>query len=182
MRVLFLDECHLLWGDISGYGWSRRKQRVDVEIKSTKQRQTYYGALDYLTKQFVVKEYSAGNEDNTVAFLQYIQSLYPEDTRLLIVWDGVSYHRSKGVQEFLGQVNGEQSSPSWQIHCICFAPNCPAQNPIGDVWLQAKTWVRRFCVSVHSFPRLKWLFEWFLQNTTFDFAKLQMYGTFSEIK
>jgi hypothetical protein len=32
------------------------QQRVDVEIKSTKQRQTYYGALDYLTKQFVVKD------------------------------------------------------------------------------------------------------------------------------
>lgn len=74
-----------------------------MEIKSTKQRQTYYGALDYLTKQFVVKEYSAGNEDNTVAFLQYLQSLYAEDTRLVIVWDGVSYHRSKVVQEFLGQ-------------------------------------------------------------------------------
>lgn len=25
VRVMFLDECHLLWGDISGYGWSRRK-------------------------------------------------------------------------------------------------------------------------------------------------------------
>jgi hypothetical protein len=36
VRVLFLDECHLLWGDISGYGWSRRNKWVDVEIKSTK--------------------------------------------------------------------------------------------------------------------------------------------------
>lgn len=66
VRVMFLDECHLLWGDICGYGWSRRNQRVDIEVKSTKQRQTYYGALDYLTKNFVVQEYSAGNEDNTI--------------------------------------------------------------------------------------------------------------------
>lgn len=84
VRVLFLDECHLLWGDVSGYGWSRRKKRVDVEVKSTKERQTYYGALDYLSKRFVVQEYGAGNQDNTVAFLKYLQSLYEEDTRLVI--------------------------------------------------------------------------------------------------
>lgn len=74
VRVMFLDECHLLWGNISGYGWSRRSQRVDVKVKSTHERQTYYGALDYLSKRFVVNEYSAGNEDNTVAFLKYLQS------------------------------------------------------------------------------------------------------------
>ncbi len=44
VRVMFLDECHLLWGDVSGYGWSRRNQRVDVQVKSTRERQTYYGA------------------------------------------------------------------------------------------------------------------------------------------
>lgn len=82
MRVLFLDECHLLWGDVSGYGWSRRTKRVDVAVKSLKERQTYYGALDYLTKRFVAHEYNAGNENNTVAFLQYLQSLYGKDTRL----------------------------------------------------------------------------------------------------
>jgi transposase len=63
-------------------------------------------ALNYLTKQFVVEEYSAGNEDNMVAFWQYLQSLYAKDTRLVIIWDGASYHRSQVVQEFLGQTNG----------------------------------------------------------------------------
>ncbi len=66
-----------------------------------------YGALDYLTNTFVVHEYSAGNEDNTVAFLQYLQSLYEESTQLVIVWDRASYHRSDGVKQFLAQVNGE---------------------------------------------------------------------------
>ena len=26
----------------------------------------------------------------------------------------------------------------WQITCIRFAPNAPEQNPVEDVWLQAK--------------------------------------------
>lgn len=171
-----LDECHLLWGGISGYGWSRRKQRVDVEIKSTKQRQTYYGALDYLTKQFVVKEYSAGNEDNTVAFLQYLQSLYVEGTRLVIVWDGVSYHRSKVVQEFLGQTNGSLSAEVWKITCIRLAPNAPEQNPVEDVWLQAKQFIRKYARLCRRFGSVKFLFQLVTHCQTFAFAKAFMYG------
>ena len=109
---MFLDECHLLWGDISGYGWSRRNQRVDVEVKSTKERQTYYGALDYLTKRFIVQEYSGGNEDNTIAFLKYLQSLSDDSTQWVIIWDGASYHRSGKIQEFLCQVNGSLPHPA----------------------------------------------------------------------
>ncbi|WP_448270092.1 transposase [Nostoc sp. DSM 114159] len=74
-------------------------------------------------------------EDNTVAFLQYLQSLYTEDTRLVIVWDGVSYHRSKVMQEFLGQTNSGLSAQAWKITCIRLAPNAPEQNPVEDVWL-----------------------------------------------
>lgn len=130
MRVLFLDECHLLWGDISGYGWSRRKERVDLEIKSTKERQTYYRAMDYLTKRFVVQEYGTGNQENTIAFLQYLQSLYEPQTRLVIIWDGVLYHRSAVVQQFLQQLNGGLSPEAWKITCIRLAPNAPEQNPV----------------------------------------------------
>ena len=50
--MLFLDKCHLVWGDISGYGWSRRNQCVDVPVQSIRERQTYDGALDYLPKNF----------------------------------------------------------------------------------------------------------------------------------
>lgn len=82
VRVMFLDECHLLWGDVSGYGWSRRcgasrcRGQIDPRAACLTGR-----ALDYLTKSFVVSEYSAGNEVNTVAFLKYLQSLYDESTR-----------------------------------------------------------------------------------------------------
>ena len=176
VRVMFLDECHLLWGDISGYGWSRRNQRVDVEVKSTRERQTYYGALDYLTKSFVTHEYNAGNEDNTVAFLKYLQSCYDDSTRLIIIWDGASYHRSAVVQEFLAQVNGTLPPHEWKITCIRLAPNAPEQNPVEDVWLQAKQFVRKFAQLCKKFSCVKLLFKLFTHLQTFIFPKAFMYG------
>lgn len=176
-----VDECHLLWGDLSGYVWGRTDQEIEVSVVNERQRQTYYGAIDYLNHKVLLQAYESGNSDNTVNFLNYLQQQSPNQ-RLLLLWDGASYHRSQTVREFLAQVNQGQAMQQWQIHCVCFAPHCPQQNPIEDVWLQAKTWVRRFGGLAQSFCRLKWLFEWFLQNTTFDFPKLQMYGTFSKIK
>ncbi|MBW4642120.1 MAG: IS630 family transposase, partial [Goleter apudmare HA4340-LM2] len=38
------------------------------------------------------------------------------------------------------------------------------------------------CALIPSFSRVKWMFEWFIRHTTFDFTTLQMYGAFSEIK
>lgn len=176
MRVLFLDECHLLWGDLSGYGWSRRNKRVDVEVKSTKQRQTYYGALDYLTKQFVAHEYAAGNQENTVAFLQYLQSLYEVDTRLVIIWDGASYHRSTVVQQFLSQLNDGLAPEEWKITCIQLAPNAPEQNPVEDVWLQAKRFIRKYARLCKTFRSVKFMFQFMIHCQTFSFAKAFMYG------
>lgn len=176
---MFLDECHLVWGDISGYGWSRRNQRVDVMVKSTRERQTYYGGFDYLTKTFVVHEYSAGNEDSTVAFLQYLQSLYEESTRLLIIWDGASYHRSNVVKQFLAQVNGELPKEEWKVTCIRLAPNAPEQNPVEDIWLQAKQFIRKFSRLCKKFQSVKLLFNLLTHLQTFSFAKAFMYGSCS---
>jgi transposase len=93
------------------------------------------------------------------------------------------------VQGFLAEVNQNLPEEQWQVHCVRFAPNCPSQNPIEDIWLQAKTWVRsrsvskrRFCALIPTLSHLKWMFEWFIRHTTFDFPTLQMYGTFSKIK
>ena len=79
-------------------------------------------------------------------------------------------------------VNLGLPTEQWKIHARSFAPNCPEPHPIEDIWLQAKTWVRRFCASVPSFSHLKWMEEWFIRHTTFNFATLQMYGVFSKIK
>lgn len=140
--MLLLDECHLLWGDLSGYVWGKTDSSIEVPVVNERHKQTYYGAVDYLQHEVLLKAYDAGNSDNTVSYLQYLQQQSPNQ-RLLILWDSASYHRSHTVRDFLAQTNQGRATHQWQIHCVCFAPNCPQQNPIEDVWLQAKTWVRR---------------------------------------
>ncbi|MEH2265458.1 IS630 family transposase [Nostoc sp.] len=181
LKVLLLDECHLMWGDLSGYVWGKTDQEIPVRVVNVRDKQTYYGAVDYLLGGLLLKAYNAGNSENTIDYLRYLLDQSPNQ-RLLLFWDGASYHRSHLVQNFLAEINLGLSQEQWKIHCVRFAPNCPSQNPIEDIWLQAKTWVRRFCALIPSFSHLKWMFEWFLRHTTFDFTTLQMYGAFSEIK
>ncbi len=75
----------------------------------------------------MVKAYDGENSGNSMSYLQYLQA-QSSNQRLLILWDGASYHRSQTVRDFLAQVNQEQSTHQWQIHCVCFAPNCPQRS------------------------------------------------------
>ena len=52
------------------------------------------------------------------------------------------------------------------------------QNPIEDVWLQAKRFVREYYPLCKSFAAVKRLFELATHHQVFDFAKLLRYGEF----
>ena len=141
--VLFEDECHLLWGDICGYGWGKTSERLEVPMTNERMKQTYYGVVNLQTQECLIQPYEKGNSESTIAFLDYLQHQYGE-ARIALIWDGASYHRSQEVKEYLASVNEGLSQKQWRITCIRFAPNAPQQNPIEDVWLQAK----RFCESI----------------------------------
>jgi transposase len=179
--VFFVDECHLLWGDVCGYVWGQTNSRIEVPIQNEKERQTYFGGLNYQTKEFIIREYSAGNSENTVAFIKDLQSQCPGQ-RIAVIWDGASYHKSEEMKTFLDSVNHGYESSQWGITCILFAPNAPQQNPVEDVWLQAKNFLRKFWHLCRTFPVVKWLFKFFTNHQQFDFPKLKQYVPCSEIK
>jgi len=77
LTVFMIDECHLLWGDLYGYAWGTTGERIEINIKNQKERQTYYGALDYQTKKFIVQEFESGNTENTIEFIKYLQQRRP---------------------------------------------------------------------------------------------------------
>ncbi|MCC5599826.1 IS630 family transposase [Nostoc favosum] len=178
--VFMVDECHLLWGDVCGYVWGQSSQRVTVPVVNSRSKQTYFGGLDYKTKEFFTYKAKTANSETTIGFLEYLRS-QREGAKLLIIWDGASYHRSQQIQEYLDSLNRQLEKEEWLITCERFAPNAPQQNPVEDIWLQAKKLIREFYFFCHSFSVVKGLFELAIDGQIFDFPKLYEYGIFSQI-
>jgi hypothetical protein len=78
LRVLLIDECHLMWGDLSGYVWGKSDQEIAVPVVNERDQQTYYGAVDYLLGELVLKAYDAGNSKNTIDYLEYLLADSPD--------------------------------------------------------------------------------------------------------
>lgn len=176
--VFFADECHLLWGDICGYVWGRTDQRISVPVVNERIRQTYFGAVNFFTQESVVKAFDKADSDSSVAWLSYLLDSH-QGSRIAIIWDGASYHRSQKVRAYLDSLNRGLDESQWLITCIHFAPNAPEQNPVEDIWLQAKRFIREFYHLCKSFASIKRLFELVTDRQIFHFPKLFMYGSFS---
>ena len=143
-------------------------------MKNARERQTYYGAMDLYTGKFVLCPFSAGNGDNRVAFIKHLQSQHEGD-RILLIWDNASYHRCLRVWEYLHEVNQGLETKDWKVTCIAFASNAPDQNPVEDVWLKGKTFLRRHFYENKTFEQVKKCFFDFLNEQVFNFEKVNWY-------
>lgn len=74
------------------------------------------------------------DSENTIIFLEYLKSKRSR-TKLLIIWDGASYHRSWQIQDYLDSLNRELEAEQWLVTCERFAPNAPQANFVEDIWL-----------------------------------------------
>lgn len=144
-----------------------------MPIKNEKERQTYYGAINLATQDFHVCPYPKGDSVYTVKFVTPLQALYPQ-AKLLFIWDGASYHQYAEMQAYLREVNQGLEKPAWEITCELFASNAPEQNPVEDIWLKGKNFLRKFFYKFKTFAQIKQAFLDFLQTTKFDFPKLKL--------
>ncbi|OUD13358.1 hypothetical protein TPSD3_10970 [Thioflexithrix psekupsensis] len=63
----------------------------------------------------------------------------------------------------------------WKVRLLRFAPNAPEQNPVEDIWLQGKNWVRKNFHRLSSFKEVTSMFETFLSGKVFKFNKIKQY-------
>lgn len=139
--MVFVDECHLLWGDAVGYVWGPRGERVDLPIGNIREKQTYYGAVNLLNGRTSLFPAETANGANTVAFLKWLRWRH-QCRPMICVWDRARYHWCEEVKTYLRSLNGTRSESERALHLMQFAPYAPEQNPIEDVWLAGKRQVR----------------------------------------
>ena len=108
-------------------------------------------------------------------FLKDLQAAYP-NKKLIILWDNARYHTSEKVQKYLDHVNeGVTDEKDMKIKCYRFAPNAPDQNPVEDVWLKGKDFLRKHFYQSKNFDQVKRRFLDYLDNKIFNFNKIEWY-------
>ncbi|WP_246556411.1 IS630 family transposase [Desulfonema magnum] len=172
--VLMEDECHLLWGDTSGYIWGRKNEKVGVPMTNERERQTYYGAVNVLTGEFHVLPYDIGNGANTVSFVRRLEEIY-EGSRIILIWDGATYHKYGEMRRYLEESDGGLNEKDWKVTCMLFPPYAPDQNPVEEIWRKGKNFLRRHFYENKTFGDVKESFLNFLTEQIFSFPKLEAY-------
>jgi len=107
------------------YCWCRKGLRPSVPCHHIREYRYAYGAVEPQTGQsfFLVMPYC--NTDCMNVFLRELAKEYPDDF-LLIVMDGASWHKAKGLQ-----------MPD-NIKLLYLPPATPEMNPIEQIW----AWLR----------------------------------------
>lgn len=115
-----------------------------------------------------------------MAYLKYLQGLYPQ-ARLLLIWDGASYHRFAEMRDYLIEINAGLSEEVWQVTCLLFASNAPEQNPVEDIRLKGKNWLRKHFAQNKTFTQVKLCFVDHLTDKIFQSAKFSWYWSHPQI-
>lgn len=79
------------------------------------------------------------------------------------------------MKAFSTEVNDDYEASMRRVTCMLLAANAQHQNPMEDVWLQARNFLRKFWHLGKSLSVIKWLFKFFTAHQKFDFPKLQQY-------
>lgn len=74
------------------------------------------------TGRCLIQADESGNSDSPIAFVNYLISQCPQ-SRIALLWDGASYHRSGEVKDHLAALNDGLELSQWKVTCLRFAPN-----------------------------------------------------------
>jgi hypothetical protein len=98
--LVYLDEAHIHQDADLGSGWSERGRRFWIASPSPRlsDKLSFYGLYLYNEGEVRLWPYACANGEHTVDVLRRLRDEWPED-KLVVVWDGASYHRACMVRE-----------------------------------------------------------------------------------
>ena len=99
--------------------------------------------------------------------IQHLPALNPDKTRR-ILWEGARDHRGEAVHDDLNEVNQNLEEENWKVTCLLFAPKAPDQNPVEEVGLRGKDFLRTHFYENKTLNQVKCRFFNFLNNNSSD--------------
>jgi transposase len=140
--LVYLDEAHIHQDADLGYGWSARGERAWVCSNSPglSAKRTFYGLYLYNEGQVRLWPYPRGNGEHTIDVLGRLRAEFPERA-VIVLWDGVSYHRADGVR---------QAAAELQIECRRLPGYSPDFMPVEALW----RWLREDVTDQHCHASL----------------------------
>jgi len=141
--LVYIDEAHIHQDVAPGYGWSPRGEPAWVCSTSPglAARRTFYGLSLYNEGQVRLWSYARGNGEHTVDVLGRLRAEFPE-RRLIVLWDGVSYHRAAGVRQVAADL---------RIECRPLPAYSPDFMPVEALW----RWLREDVTYQHCHASLE---------------------------
>ena len=122
-----------------------------------------------------MQSYPKADSQHTVDFIRYLQPRRPGQ-KLLVFWDGVSYHHQQARRDFLERMQAEVPPDEWKICCTRLAPYALQENLVEDIWLKGKTFVRTQALWTTCFEQIKDLFVKGIRQKKYgQFPKLMQY-------
>ena len=124
--VLYMDESHFNTNPSAGRTWCPIGSKVEQPLPPWGKRVTLYGALGDGVSY--IKQYDAGNTDNTILFLKY---LHKKVGKVVLITDNASYHKSKKLRGYLYGTN-------YEVKLEFIPPYSPDLNYIELLWRETK--------------------------------------------
>lgn len=125
-HLVYLDEAHVHQDVDLGYGWGVRGKRFYVASCSPAlaDKISFYGLYLYNEAQVRIWPYPRASGEHTIDVLRRLRAEMPKG-RLIVIWDGASYHRAKSVWS---------AAASLDIHLVPLPGYSPDFMPVEALW------------------------------------------------
>ncbi len=127
--VLYADESRIQTLPLLRAMWQWLGQQIRIPTPGSNTTRAIFGALNIRTGQWSYLVRKRMQQEDFIAFLEYLLTVYPTQSLIVIV-DNYSSHTAHAVSAWLTK------QPRLQLH---FLPKyCSHLNPVEPIWLQMK--------------------------------------------
>lgn len=151
--ILASDETRIMLEAITRRAWLKKGEKTVLKVERSNESQYYIGFLNLKTGTDHLYSLPWGNQKEIIKAVEDVATRLYRQKRIAIIWDNVSFHKGKLLQEKL-----KQNQPLEKVHLINFPPYAPDTNPQETVWNSAKKYIsnrqfKTFAATKRSFQR-----------------------------